>query len=291
MAYGTLNAGAITPGSGATLTVSEAVTFTGAVSHSDANITNVGDISLDTISSDAGTSIGVTLGTDAGDDFNVGGGKLVVEGDNGNVTIGNYLYLDGTSNYLWSENSGSFRIGVDSNAIIAMSNNVFRPSTNNVCKLGHPSYKWTEVYATSTSISSDREIKDNIVNSEIGLSFLNQIACREYKMKDYIIPEVLYAEGDNIPDNKSVGDVKTDAIEQVYTRTHYGLIAQELEEVILANGMTSIDFAPFVKSPKINDSNEEIGGFDYSIRYHEFTSILIKAVQELSAKITVLENA
>tara|TARA_R110000744_G_scaffold39006_1_gene88932 strand:- start:173 stop:1282 length:1110 start_codon:yes stop_codon:yes gene_type:complete len=88
MAYGTLNAGTITPGSGNTLTVSETVAFTGTVSHSDGNITNVGDIALDTISSDAGTSIGVTLGTDAGDDFNVGSGKLVVEGDSGNVGIG-----------------------------------------------------------------------------------------------------------------------------------------------------------------------------------------------------------
>ena len=58
-----------------------------ATSFSDGNITNVGDIALDTISSDAGTSIGVTLGTDAGDDFNVGSGKLVVEGDTGNVGI------------------------------------------------------------------------------------------------------------------------------------------------------------------------------------------------------------
>jgi len=57
--------------------------FTGNVSFSDNNITNVGDISLDTISSDAGTSIGVTLGTDSGDDFNVGSGKLVVEGETG----------------------------------------------------------------------------------------------------------------------------------------------------------------------------------------------------------------
>jgi len=47
-----------------------------------------GDVSLATISSKAGTSIGVTLGTDAGDDFNVGSGKLVVEGDTGNVGIG-----------------------------------------------------------------------------------------------------------------------------------------------------------------------------------------------------------
>ncbi len=74
----------------------------GDVSFNDKNISNVGDISLDTISSDAGTSIGVTLGTDAGDDLNVGSGKLVVEGDTGNVGIGttspgNLLTLEGAS--------------------------------------------------------------------------------------------------------------------------------------------------------------------------------------------------
>jgi len=47
-----------------------------------------GDVGVATISSKAGTSVGVTLGTDSGDDFNVGSGKLVVEGDTGNVGIG-----------------------------------------------------------------------------------------------------------------------------------------------------------------------------------------------------------
>jgi len=55
---------------------------------SDGNITDVGDISLDTISSDAGTSIGVTLGSDAGDDFNIDSGGFVYEGDNNRVGIG-----------------------------------------------------------------------------------------------------------------------------------------------------------------------------------------------------------
>ena len=64
------------------------VTVGGTLNVQDNNITNVGNIALDTISSDAGTSIGVTLGTDSGDDFNVGSGKLVVEGDTGNVGIG-----------------------------------------------------------------------------------------------------------------------------------------------------------------------------------------------------------
>ena len=76
-------------------------TFSGNVSFGDNNITNVGDIAVDTISSDAGTSIGVTLGTDAGDDFNVGSGKLVVEGDTGDVGLGTaepeeLLHLNGT---------------------------------------------------------------------------------------------------------------------------------------------------------------------------------------------------
>ena len=64
------------------------IASTTATSFSEGNITNVGDIALDTISSDAGTSIGVTLGTDAGDDFNVGSNKLIVEGDTGNVFLG-----------------------------------------------------------------------------------------------------------------------------------------------------------------------------------------------------------
>ena len=76
-----------------TFTVGDAVpastggTFSGDVSFGDNNITNVGDIAVDTISS-AGTSVGVTLGSASGNDFNVGSGKLVVEGDTGNVGIG-----------------------------------------------------------------------------------------------------------------------------------------------------------------------------------------------------------
>lgn len=81
-------------------------TFSGDVSFGDNNITNVGDIAVDTISSDAGTSIGVTLGTDAGDDFNVGSGKLVVEGDTGNVGIG----TDGPAGDLHITESGASEV-------------------------------------------------------------------------------------------------------------------------------------------------------------------------------------
>tara|TARA_R100001530_G_scaffold133692_1_gene107467 strand:+ start:272 stop:1036 length:765 start_codon:yes stop_codon:yes gene_type:complete len=66
-----------------------------ATSFGDNNVTNVGDISLDSISSDPGTSISVTLGTDAGDDFNVGSGKLLVEGDTSLVSTTGDLKVGG----------------------------------------------------------------------------------------------------------------------------------------------------------------------------------------------------
>lgn len=58
------------------------------LSMGDNDITNVGDIALDSISSDAGTSVTVVLGTDAGDDFIVNNGSidaLLVEGDTGSL--------------------------------------------------------------------------------------------------------------------------------------------------------------------------------------------------------------
>lgn len=54
----------------------------------DNNITNVADIALDSISSDAGASINVNLGSDVGDNFTIDTDKVVVEGDTGDVGIG-----------------------------------------------------------------------------------------------------------------------------------------------------------------------------------------------------------
>jgi hypothetical protein len=77
---------------------------TGTANFGDVNITNVGDIALDTISSDAGTSVTVNLGSDAGDDFIVGSNYLVVEGDTGRTGIGtaspsDTLEVSNASNY------------------------------------------------------------------------------------------------------------------------------------------------------------------------------------------------
>ncbi len=77
-------------------------------------------------------------------------------------------------------------------------------------------------------------------------------------------------------------------------RTHYGLIAQDIEELMNNLNMDSSDFAGLIKSPKktikYEDENgkklenpiEEIieGEYDYALRYDEFIAPLIKVVQE-----------
>jgi len=108
-----LATGSITSASGAISFGNENLSTTGtlgagagtltSLSVSDGNITNVGNIALDSITSDGttitigtgstmtftdNTTIAVSLGNDAGDDFTIDSTAFVVEGDTGKVGIG-----------------------------------------------------------------------------------------------------------------------------------------------------------------------------------------------------------
>ena len=63
------------------------------------------------------------------------------------------------------------------------------------------------------------------------------------------------------------------------------------EQVLIDNGLTTTDFAPLIKSPVLDNDGNETGNHNYGMRYQELVGILIKAVQELSAKVKALEDA
>jgi hypothetical protein len=90
------------------------------------------------------------------------------------------------------------------------------------------------------------------------------------------------------------------------TRTHYGLIAQDIETVLSDISKSTTDFAGFIKgevSDVLYTEDEPLpagknvgdvktpGTTNYGLRYGEFIAPLIKAVQELSAKVAALEAA
>lgn len=134
--------------------------------------------------------------------------------------------------------------------------------------LGKSSFKWRNIYAINGTIqTSDRTKKMNINSLDIEKTklFIMGLIPSSYKMVDGISG-----------------------------RIHYGLIAQDVEELMNTLNMDSKDFAGFIKSPKkiikYEDENgkklknpiEEIieGEYDYALRYDEFIAPLIKVVQE-----------
>ena len=148
------------------------------------------------------------------------------------------------------------------------------PRSDNLYDLGSSGNRWDDVFATNGTINtSDRNEKNTIVDSDLGLSFINKLKPVSYKFNDR-------------------------------TRTHYGLIAQDIETVLSDISKSTTDFAGFIKS-ELSDTlyteDEPLptgknvgdvktpGGTNYGLRYGEFIAPLIKAVQELSAKVEALE--
>ena len=148
---------------------------------------------------------------------------------------------------------------------------------------------WNNLYISSSAIStSDKNKKHNIniINSNNAKKIINGLLPKTYKFDD-----------------------------GTSGRTHYGLIAQDVEQLLIELGIDTKDFAAFIKSPKINEyevdkvdengniilnengnSQKEIkyevieGEYDYALRYEEFIAPLIKVVQEHEKEIEELKN-
>ena len=126
------------------------------------------------------------------------------------------------------------------------------PSNDNWFDLGLSTARWRDVYLrNSPTVTSDRNAKTEISGEDLGLDFVEKLNPVSYKLKE----------------NQS-------------GRRHHGLIAQEVEQTLKDIGVDITDHGGVVID---EDGN-------YSLRYEEFTSSLILAVQELSERIKKLEN-
>lgn len=134
------------------------------------------------------------------------------------------------------------------------------PKIDNKESIGISAVRWASIFVASGTIStSDRNYKQDIQDETLGLSFINKLHPVSYKHKD----------GHS-------------------GRTHHGLIAQEVEEVVNSFGISTDDFAPISKTPAYDEEGNETGEFIYGLRYEEFVGLLIKSVQELYAQVQVL---
>lgn len=157
-----------------------------------------------------------------------------------------------------------------------------RPGADDSQDFGTSSYRWNDIYATNTTIqTSDLNMKTAISGSDLGLDFVKLLNPVSYKWKDYTVSGTRYID-ETGEDGLVTGESQEVSYveEHTFHRTHYGLIAQEVMTTLSGIGKTTEDFAGYV------DSDGQLG-----LRYTEFIPILIKAVQELAARVEELEGS
>ena len=184
------------------------------------------------------------------------------------VTIGAYTYTD----KVWtvpSSTTVSFARGFFAWQVLYSSRNNnmtvgnILPFTDNLYDIGSTNYRFDDIYATNATIqTSDESIKSNISDSDLGLSFVNTLRPVSYRFNN--VPA-------QVDDSGSILSYKTGS------RTHYGLVAQEVSSSLGTLGKTTSDFAGITT------------GSLMGLRYGELISPMIKAIQELSDEVNQLK--
>ena len=158
-------------------------------------------------------------------------------------------------------------------------NGKFHPYPDDSRDLGWSSYRSNDIYATNGSIqTSDQNFKTDIVDSDLGLDFINALRPVSFKWQE--------TEG------------------RAGARPHYGLIGQEVE---VALGAAASDTALWINS-LIEARPAEPAGLDeegnevtpampeveehyrQGLRYNELIGPMIKSIQELTARVAALEG-
>ena len=161
----------------------------------------------------------------------------------------------------------------------------FFPVTDNAVTCGASGNRWSAVWAANGTIqTSDPRTKIDIEDSALGLDFINKLRPVSYKFKvgsNRVVEEKIVKEAEYDQNGNLIrAQVTEKVIEPVAgKRTHYGLLTTNVKD---AAG--NYDFGGYIKTDIADPESEE------GLRYDEFIAPLIKAVQELSAKIAALES-
>jgi hypothetical protein len=186
----------------------------------------------------------------------------------GNATANTYYQVrSANTNALYGADTRGTWIGNLSSKETYSNGGHFVPGVDNTVYCGSSSYRWAAVFAVNGAIqTSDQRLKTNIQTSDLGLDFITQLNPVSYK---WIVggSTVEYSSTEDENGKLTPTSVATPFAGR---RTHYGLIAQQVKQVL---------------------GDKDFGGYVYdeetdtmSLRYDQFISPLIKAIQELKAE-------
>jgi hypothetical protein len=260
-------------------------------------LSNHGDLLLEANNIRKGTNQNATVGGHGSVIFRAHGVPVighVVDTTNSNSTIykrqrGDYVYGGTTganayNRYRQKHFQGNARSGVSMKLI----GGALIP-TYGVVDLGAPvhAHRFDTLWCRNApDVYSDKRAKTKIETSDLGLDFINKLKPVSYKYKDV---KILTDKLKNLDGDEENEDRENDELEitkETHGRTHYGMIAQDVEEVLKGK-----DFGGFVDpNYALDDEDEGKGELHMSLRYEEFISPMIKAIQEVDDKIEDLEK-
>jgi len=191
----------------------------------------------------------------------------------GTVKVGTYVSSSGGEIGTKSSHAFRFFTGGAARALLQAGGH-FVPNGSNTYTLGANGALWKEVFSNNNVINtSDERLKDNIKDSDLGLSFIEALRPVSYRWKVGQNVQQQVPDGEN---EDGTPRFREETVPVPGKRPHYGFIAQHVEEVLGGK-----DFAGL-----IYDEDADV----YGLRYGEFIAPLVRAVQELSSRVKVLEQ-
>lgn len=199
------------------------------------------------------------------------------------------------------------------------------PTTDAAHDLGTTSLRWDVVYRVSESSVSDARDKRDIDDAPLGLDFARSLRPRVFRWRDAVDTQARDAarldgeamqrecqpHEDRIAEirrqqltgeiSEEDGDAEVERLREKLNRIqerhyrpvqeaaqkrrpgkrlHYGLVAQEVKDALDAAGVDSMDAGFWQKDPEGREA----------LSYSELTAVLLKAIQELAAKVENLER-
>jgi uncharacterized protein YaiE (UPF0345 family) len=228
-----------------------------------------------TSTADYATTVGSSFRSSGFSTTLYGNGKIEGVRDGGSVHQMNRLTSDGsildfqkdgtTVGSIGSQGGLYCYMGSSSNtdAYTAWADGNFKPSTStgtnndNAMNLGNVSARWDDIYATNGTIqTSDRNEKQDIAeltDAEQRVAVAAKGLLRKFRWKDKVAEK-----GDK-------------------ARTHFGIIAQDLQAAFAAEGLDASDYAMFISTTWTDEETGE-ERTRMGVRYSELLAFIIAAI-------------
>jgi hypothetical protein len=228
-------------------------------------------------------------------------GVTRIKGTSGDITFdasGTVLSFLAVANNSISQPSGATQINICNNQywrnvagtdVVRMDlvgGQALFPAVDNSTLCGQSGFRWSAVWSANGTIqTSDPRTKKDVIDSPLGLDFINALRPVAYKFKvggnkvignKIITPEVLDEDGNVI--SAAMTEPIVEAIPG--KRQHFGFLTTDVKK---AAG--NVDFGGFIKVDPSDPESEE------ALRYDEFIAPLVLALQQLSAEVAALKKA